>query len=106
MLQAIYDGFSGRKTPAMIRNDVVLKAQVGKVNISSHMAFINDISTKIKAPYKVAGNINSYRAMSSCFPAANCCGVSLQQAKTIIREMQAQPQEVKDLVNQEDTNND
>jgi hypothetical protein len=85
------------RTPAMIRNDTHLKVQVSKANTTTHMDTVTLIKSKIQAPIKIAGNIGDVRTITSCRDVARF-GVSLLQARNIIKEMAQQPAELKALL--------
>lgn len=78
------------RMPAYIRNDSQLKLQVSKANADVHNSTMEMISNIIRVPMKISGNVNSFRVLTSCQRASRF-GVSLLQAKIIIKEFQQQP---------------
>lgn len=90
-------GLRALPTPAYIRTDISLKTQAGKANPEVHNNDIERITSIIKAPIKVSGNIGDLKTIASCKNAIRF-GVSLIQAKQIIKEFNSQPAKVKDLL--------
>ena len=90
------------RTPNFIRNDTHLKLQVGKANPDVHNELMDKILGIIKAPIKLSGNINGVRPITSCNQASRYA-VNLLQAKNIIKELQQQPDELRELLNNQDT---
>lgn len=88
----ICEAIKAVRAPAFIRNDISLKTQVVKANPETHNSTIDTISSIIKAPIKLSGNINNFRTMIQC-KRAKRFAVNLSQAKTIIKEYQSQPSE-------------
>jgi hypothetical protein len=78
------------RKPTYIRNDTQLKLQVSKANPDAHNDTMDMISGIVRAPLKIAGNITGFRTLTSC-QGASRFGVSLLQAKAIIKEFQQQP---------------
>ena len=78
------------RKPSMIRNDTNLKLQVNKANSDIHIKTIEFINNIIKAPIKIAGNINNFKSVIQCRK-ANRFSVNLLQAKSIIKEYKSQP---------------
>ena len=85
------------RTPSFIRTDTQLKLQVGKANQDEHNKQMQLIKEIIKAPIKICGNIANLKAIAVCQPAARF-GVNLSQAKTIIKEFQSQPNQLRELL--------
>lgn len=96
-LEALLAGLVGIPTPAYIRTDHALKAQVGKANVEAHNRTVDAIRAAIGSPVKVSGNVNSVRVMTSC-PNAARFAVSLSQARQIVQEVEQQPDEIKQLL--------
>jgi deoxyribose-phosphate aldolase len=84
-------------TPAFIRNDMNVKSQVGKANPEIHNHNIELVHNKIKVPIKIAGNITGLKQIAACRTAKRF-GVSLLQAKQIIKEFNNHPQMLKELL--------
>ena len=78
------------RLPALIRNDTPLKTQTNKANPEIHNRTIDIISSILKVPIKLAGNINNFKTIIQCRKAKKFA-VSLSQAKTIIKEYSNQP---------------
>ena len=89
------------RTPSMIRTDTQLKLQVSKANTEEHNRQIDNIRNIIKTPIKVSGNITNLKAITSIN--ADRYGVNLLQAKTIIKEFNSQPSELRELLNSDKT---
>lgn len=86
------------RMPAYVRNDTQLKLQVSKANPDIHnetMELIHDI---IRVPIKISGNISGVRAIASC-QGASRFAVNLLQAKTIIKEFEQQPDQLREILN-------
>jgi deoxyribose-phosphate aldolase len=96
-LQALCRGFIGIRTPTLIRTDTQLKLQVSKANVDVHNAQLKLIRSIVRAPIKISGNISSIRAVTGC-PDASRFAVSLLQARSIIKEYQQQPGELRTLL--------
>jgi hypothetical protein len=84
LLKNIYEAFVHIKNPNMIRDDITLKTQNYKANPDIHNAFMDSVKVAISCPMKVSGNIDNLDIISKC-PSSKRFGVSLQQAKSIIR---------------------
>lgn len=80
----VYSALSNIKNPNMIRDDVTLKTQNYRANAETHNGFIEAVKTNISCPLKVSGNIENIDIIDNC-PQAKRFGVSLQQAKTLVR---------------------
>ena len=78
------------RMPTYIRNDTQLKLQVSKANADVHNGTMEMIADIIRVPMKVSGNVTGFRDLTSC-QGASRFGVSLLQAKAIIKEFQQQP---------------
>lgn len=89
-VESICKSLSGVRTPAAIRTDTQLKAQVTKANPDEHNKYIKMVTSHINAPIKISGNLNSIKALTTC-QAASKYAVSLMQAKAIIKELQSLP---------------
>lgn len=85
------------RTPTLVRNDTHLKIQVSKANPTTHNALMEKIHSIIRVPIKLSGNITGVRVITSCNDAARFA-VNLLQAKTIIKELQQQPDELRQLL--------
>jgi hypothetical protein len=92
------EGLKGIPTPTFVRIDTQLKLQVSKANTEIHNAIIKKITDIIKLPIKLSGNITGVRAITGC-PGAQRFAVNLAQAKTIVKEFQQQPNELKNILN-------
>ena len=78
------EAFRNVKNPNMIRDDVNLKTQNYKANAELHNGFMDMVKEVISCPMKVSGNIENLTIIEAC-DSAKRFGVSLQQAKSIIR---------------------
>lgn len=87
--------------PALLRNDINTKLQVSRANPDLHNQTVADIHSVIKAPVKISGNINDMRMATACTGAAKF-GVSLLQARTIIKEYIQQPDQVMKMLDGHD----
>lgn len=85
------------RMPAFIRNDTTLKIQHSKANPETHSSFQNTVKTHTACPIKICGNIGSLKSTAACSNVSRF-GVSLQQAKTIIKEFTHQPSELMDIL--------
>lgn len=97
-IDKLLEGLKRIPNPTMVRNDITLKTQVGKANPEIHNQTINHIRQYLRVPLKIAGNINNIKAMASCEGVAKF-GVSLTQAKAIIKEFVNNPEPLKDILN-------
>jgi uncharacterized protein involved in tolerance to divalent cations len=93
-------GLLGVRTPSMIRTDIQLKLQVSKANSDEHNKQISIIKESIKAPIKLSGNIVSIKSIAAS-PQASKFAVNLTQARTIIKEFQSQPDQLRELLDAE-----
>lgn len=96
-IMAMCRGLLTVRTPALVRTDTLLKLQVSKANPDEHNRQIQYIRDIIKVPVKVCGNIASLKSVAAC-PNASRFGVNLAQAKTIIKEFQSQPDQLRELL--------
>lgn len=96
-IEKLCKGILPNRTPSLIRTDIQLKLQVSKANSDEHNKQIDIIRSIVRAPIKVSGNINGIKAISAC-PNASRFAVSLTQAKVIIKEFKAQPEELKEIL--------
>lgn len=85
------------RMPAYIRNDTQLKLQVSKANPDIHNDTMEMINDTIRIPMKISGNVNGVRTITSCLGASRFA-VSLLQAKTIIKEFNQQPDQLRELL--------
>jgi len=99
-IKAICEGFVGLRQPTYLRNDIHLKAQVSKANQEIHNNLMDLIRSIVRIPIKISGNISSLRTVAAC-NSANRFAVNLIQAKTIVKEFQQQPQELKQILTTE-----
>jgi len=90
-------GLKGLPTPAFVRNDIALKPQVSKANPEIHNANIELFKEIVRTPTKIAGNINSLKAVAAC-KNADLFGVNLTQAKQIIQQFNNHPVALKDML--------
>lgn len=88
-IKAMCEGLKGVRTPTYIRNDIHTKSQVNKANSDIHNLTIETLSSIVRAPYKIAGNIGTLRIITSCHR-ADRFGVNLHQMKAIVKELQQQ----------------
>lgn len=91
-IKRICEAIKSVRSPAYIRNDTALKTQIIKANPEIHNSTIDQISSVVKAPIKISGNISNFRTMIQC-KRAKRFAVNLSQAKTIIKEYQSHPSE-------------
>jgi hypothetical protein len=85
------------RTPTYVRNDTQVKLQVSKANPDVHNDTMDMIGDSIRVPMKICGNIGGVRAITSC-PSASRFAVSLHQAKTVIKEYQQQPDQLREML--------
>jgi len=95
------EALRGVRTPAYVRNDTQLKLQVSKANPDTHNALMEEIRKIIKVPIKLSGNITGVRAITSCNDASRFA-VNLLQAKNVVKELQQQPEELRQLLESQD----
>lgn len=89
------------QAPAMLRTDTHLKIQVTKANVKTHNALLGSIKAVCGLPIKVSGNIDSVRVIAGCLQAPNTASrfaVSLLQLQAVVKELHAQPDELRDLL--------
>jgi hypothetical protein len=91
------EAMTSTRIPAMIRNDTILKIQHNKANPESHNSFTKIIKGTAPCPVKICGNINNLKTTAACVNVARF-GVSLQQARSIIKEYQHQPSGLKEIL--------
>src|SRR5688572_15526659 len=103
IIESMCRGLQHVRTPSMVRTDTQLKLQVSKANPDEHNRIITKIHSIISAPIKLSGNINNVRHITGC-PNASRFAVNLAQARTIIKEFQQQPGELKDILASPPTN--
>lgn len=95
--------------PSMLRIDHHLKVQTAKANAKTHCALMMNIRKHSGAPIKLCGNIDSIRIIAACLGSADSgsaegtvgadrFAVSLTQARAIIQELAAQPEELRRLL--------
>lgn len=96
-IDAISTALTKIPTPSYIRNDIYPKTQTNKSNPKIHNALCERILNNIRAPLKVCGNINNIKTMNSC-EYAKTFGVNLLQAKAIIKEVQQQPESIREMI--------
>ena len=85
-LKNAFEAFRNVKNPTFVRDDIVLKTQNYKANAEVHNEFKKSISEVIGCPLKISGNIETIEMVESC-DFARRFGVSLQQAKSLIRDV-------------------
>jgi len=85
-LKNAFEAFRNVKNPTLVRDDIVLKTQNYKANADVHNEFKKSISEVISCPLKISGNIETIEMVQSC-DFARRFGVSLQQAKSLIRDV-------------------
>ena len=85
------------RAPSCVRNDHHLKLQVSKANADSHNAFMDKLLAVLRVPIKLSGNINTVRAITSC-DRAHRFAVNINQARTIIKEVHQQPEQLKSIL--------
>lgn len=88
-------------SPAFLRTDHHLKLQVTKANVKTHTALLSSLKAVCGVPIKLSGNIESVRVIAGCLqcphPAARFA-VSVQQLAAIVKDLQSQPDELRDLL--------
>ena len=89
-IRAMCEAFKDVRTPTYIRNDTQLKLQISKANVDTHNNTMEMIADIIRVPIKISGNVGGFRVLTSC-QGASRFGVSLLQAKIIIKEFQQHP---------------
>lgn len=82
-----FSSFTKIPTPSIVRNSTLTKAQSGVYNFDTHSIFVSNINNVIRVPLKISGNV-CMRCISSMVGVSKF-GVSLSQAKGLIREYQA-----------------
>jgi hypothetical protein len=101
-IESISEALADVRTPNMIRTDTQLKLQVSKANPEAHNRWMEVVRNKVRAPLKISGNINSIRTIAACDSAARFA-VNLLQVRNIIKEIQQQPDELRQLLEVDDT---
>lgn len=96
-IESMCRGLLNIRTPSMIRTDIQLKLQMNKANPDEHNKQIDIIKKHIRAPIKISGNIGGIKSISSC-PLASRYAVSLTQARSIIKEYNSQPEQLKEIL--------
>ena len=91
--QAIYKV----RVPAFFRNDTTMKIQHNKANPEIHNLFAKTVKDVVNCHVKICGNIGSLKATAACSNVSRF-GVSLQQAKTLIKEYQQHPTGLKEIL--------
>jgi hypothetical protein len=99
-IDSLLSGLVGVRTPSLIRTDTQLKLQVSRANLEAHLATIEKIRKHIRAPIKVSGNVGSARMMGS-IPDMHRLAVSVTQARAIIKEIQQQPEQLRNMLDDE-----
>ena len=84
-------------SPSCLRTNHQLKLQVSKANPDTHNEMINKIKEIISVPIKISGNIKDIKSMMLCQDAVKYA-VSLAQIKNIIKEVQRQPDQLKEIL--------
>lgn len=100
-IMTLCEGMIGVPSPNLIRTDILTKTQLNKANADEHNRHITTISSIIRLPIKVSGNINSMKSMAACVGAAKFA-VSLVQAKAIIKEYNSQPQQLQKILSSDE----
>jgi hypothetical protein len=89
-------------SPALLRTDHHLKMQVTKANVRTHSALLEKLQAETGVPIKLSGNIDSIRTIAGCVAAgASRFAVNLNQAQAIVRDIQRQPDELRQLLEEE-----
>jgi hypothetical protein len=84
-------------SPSCLRTNHQLKLQVSKANPDIHNEMISKIKEIISVPIKVSGNIKDVKSIMLCKDAYKYA-VSLAQIKNIIKEVQRQPDQLKEIL--------
>ena len=96
-IKSMAKAIHGIKTPALIRTDYKLKLQVSRANPEVHNNIIDMIKEIVNIPLKISGNMNSVKTIMQC-QGASKFAVSLTQIKAIIKEIQRQPEKLKEIL--------
>lgn len=96
-IKSMCEGLLDVRMPQYIRTDNQLKLQANKANSDIHNAHISTICEIMRVPLKISGNIGTVRSITSCKDAKRFA-VNVQQAKSIIREINQQPDALKNLL--------
>ena len=97
-ISKMLSGLVGVRTPDLIRNDINLKTQVSKSNPDIHNNTLARIAELVRYKTKICGNITDIKTMAAC-KGVSKFGVSLLQAKSIIKEFKQQPaDELKEIL--------
>jgi hypothetical protein len=99
-INSLLSGLVGVRTPSLIRTDTQLKLQVSRANLETHLATIDKIRERIRAPIKISGNVGSARMLGS-IPDTHRLAVSVTQARAIIKEIQQQPDQLRSMLDAE-----
>lgn len=89
------------QAPALFRTDTHHKMQVTKANHKTHTALATKIRAVSNLPIKISGNIDSIRMIAGCLGGLSGAikfATSFQQLEQIIKDIQKQPDELKDLL--------
>lgn len=97
---AMCNGLLTVRTPTLVRTDIHLKIQVSKANPDEHNKQLQTIRNIIRVPVKICGNIINLKSAAACSAAARF-GVSLTQAKTIVKEFLSQPEQLPGLLDEQ-----
>lgn len=84
-------------TPAYVRTDHNLKCQITRANPDVHNAHVDLITQHCPMPVKISGNVNSAKAVTSCYNASRFA-VSLAQATIIVKELEKQPDQLRSIL--------
>jgi len=87
----------GIRTPTLIRTDYKLKLQVSRANPEIQNDIIGMIKEIVDVPLKISGNMNSIKTIMQCQDASKFA-VSLTQIRAIIKEIQRQPEKLKEML--------
>ena len=92
----------GVRTPILIRTDYKLKLQVSRANPEIQNDIISMIKKIVDVPLKISGNMNSIKTIMQCQDASKFA-VSLTQIRAIIKEIQRQPEKLKEMLSSDAT---
>jgi len=89
------------QAPAYLRTDAHLRTQVTKASLKTHTSLVEAIRKVCALPLKLSGNIDAVRTIAGCLqipqPPARFA-VNLQQLQQIIKDLQKQPEELRELL--------
>lgn len=91
-VNAICEAIKGIPTPTIIRTDHNLRLQQSKANTEKQKELIESLHSKVSAPIKISGNINSLNIVRGCTGATRYA-VGLRELKNIIRDLKKQEQQ-------------